>query len=66
MEQIIAVVRDNKILELVPKRPGADIVRGQPGDGTRLVDVTNQPHLKVGDYWGPDPEKWVHPPEPAK
>lgn len=67
MPQQIAVVRNDTILEIVERRPrGKDIVRGKPGDGTRLVDITGTPHLKVGDYWGPDPEKWVYPPtEPS-
>jgi hypothetical protein len=61
---ILVVVRGNKILERIVN-PRGKIERGSPGDDTRLVDITDQPWLKVGDYWGPDPAKWVKNPTPA-
>lgn len=59
MSTMIAWVRDNKILEIIPFTGKKDIERGVVGDNSRLVDITGQPWLKVGDYWGPDPTKWV-------
>ncbi len=61
MTRQIAWVRDGKILEIIPRRAGVDIVRGTSGDDTRLIDVTGRPDLKVGDPFpfGPEPKKEV-------
>ena len=59
---MIAWVRDNKILEIIPFTGKKDIERGVQGDNSRLVDITNHPYLKVGDYWGADPAKIVKDP----
>ena len=58
MRQMIAWVRGGKVLEIIERR-GQNIKRGQPGDDSRLVDVTGRPDIKVGDGFpfGPEPKK---------
>ncbi len=60
MKTIIAIVLNNKILEVIEPR-GRDINRNLP-PGASIVDISGQPWLKVGDYHGPDSTKWVNPP----
>ncbi len=60
--QVFAYVKDEKIIEIVERRTGGKRRERHPGDGLREVDITAQPWLKIGDYWGPDPTQWVKPP----
>jgi hypothetical protein len=59
--ETIAVVRNGRVVEIIERRNGQEIVRKRdPADFTaRLVDISARPDIKVGHVWGTEPEGYA-------